>query len=221
MLEIQNLVKTFQQGEAAIQVLKNLNLSIQAGESVALLGRSGSGKSTLLTLLAGLDRPTEGRLLWKGRSYDSFPESEFQKLRTHSMGMIFQQFHLLPHLTAYENVRLPLDLHNESNAHERTMEALSSLGLSHRAKHRPSELSRGECQRVAIGRTLVMKPELILADEPTASLDDWTSQQIMTLFFDLLASANIALLIATHDLDVAERCQKRLRLKDGELRAEA
>lgn len=223
MLELKNIAKSFSQGETEIPVLWDLNLSLEKGESIAVLGQSGSGKSTLLSLLAGIDRPDKGEVFFEKRSLAPLNEEELTKLRAHKIGIIFQQFHLLPHLKAFENVALVLEINGIANAKEKACEMLKEVGLSHRLEHYPSQLSGGEKQRVAIARSLAIEPELILADEPSGSLDEKTGKEVIQLLFDLVEKKSMSLILVTHNQQLAKRCSKtylldegKLKLKDGE-----
>lgn len=216
MLEIKNLNKSFWQGSKQIDVLKDLSFSISKGEKVAILGQSGSGKSTLLSLLAGIDRPDSGSMVFENREIENLDERELTKLRSEKIGIIFQQFHLLPHLNAFENVSLPLEIQGRSND-ELARKALENVGLGHRMEHFPSQLSGGEKQRVAIARSMVVQPELLLADEPSGSLDEDTGDSVMDLIFSLVDKENKALILVTHNKFLAEKCQKVYRLEHGAL----
>ncbi|MGA1740743.1 MAG: ABC transporter ATP-binding protein [Pseudohongiellaceae bacterium] len=217
ILEVNNLHKNFETagGSETIEVLKNLNMSMEAGESVAILGQSGSGKSTLLTLLAGLDNPSSGTILLNDQNMQSLSEEELSKFRALNIGIIFQQFHLMSHLTALENVSLPLDLFKDKSATEKAKEALEQVGLSHRIEHFPHQLSGGECQRVAIARAMVVRPSILLADEPTGNLDNATGEHISDMIFDLVKQHHMTLLFVTHNEELALRCGRQLRLEGG------
>jgi putative ABC transport system ATP-binding protein len=217
ILQLENLKKTYRQGSEGLEILKGISLTVIPAETVAVMGPSGCGKSTMISLIAGLDTPTSGRVLVDGKDLAAFRGAELNRFRATSIGIIFQQFHLLDHLTAFENVRLPLDLNGMPQADQKARELLDKVGLGHRENHFPAQLSRGECQRVAIARVLVMRPILLLADEPTGSLDVRTGQEVMKLIFDLAESEKVALLMATHDPAVAERCSRHLKMSDGNL----
>jgi putative ABC transport system ATP-binding protein len=214
MLKIQNLKKSFIQGEREIQVLKGLNLEIKAGETAAILGTSGSGKSTLLSLLAGIDTSNAGDMSFQGVSLNKLSEEERTKLRGEKIGIIFQQFHLIPHLNALENVSLPLEILGRPYQKE-SVKALEDVGLGHRLDHFPGQLSGGEKQRVAIARAMVMEPELLLADEPSGSLDEETGEQVMKLIFSLVEKKGTSLILVTHDEELARRCSSVHRLQNG------
>lgn len=210
------------QDEQSLVILRNLDLSIQSGEQVAILGPSGAGKSTLLALLAGLDTPTEGELLWRGKPFSSLDEDARAAVRAEEVGFIFQSFQLLPELNALENVMLPLELKGDPQAKKLATEWLAKVGLSQRAKHRPSQLSGGEQQRVAIARAFVAKPQVLFADEPTGNLDEANGHKIADLLFELKANTAQAmtLILVTHDYQLAQRCQRILQLEAGQLAAE-
>lgn len=218
MLEIQGLEKSFLQGEKTIHVLKDLNLSLKKGETLAILGQSGSGKSTLLSLLAGIDRPDHGKMILESVDLTDLSEAELAKLRSQKIGIIFQQFHLLPHLSALENVSLPLEILKRSDENK-AKQALIDVGLGHRMDHFPNQLSGGEKQRVAIARSMVIEPDLLLADEPSGSLDEGTGDQVMDLIFDLVKKKDKALILVTHNKFLAKKCERTLTLEGGSLHA--
>jgi putative ABC transport system ATP-binding protein len=200
-----------------IRILQGLNLSINSGEQVAIIGSSGSGKSTLLSLLAGLDVPTKGTVQIQNKMFSNLDEDGRAAVRSASMGFVFQSFQLLPSLTALENVMLPLQLKNQSNAKELALEALKKVGLSARVTHYPKQLSGGEQQRVAIARAFATQPTILFADEPTGNLDHATGQMIIELLFKMNAEAGTTLVLVTHDIQLANRCQRQLRLVNGVL----
>ena len=200
-----------------IRILQGLNLSINAGEQVAIIGSSGSGKSTLLSLLAGLDVPTNGSVQIQSKMFSQLDEDGRAEVRSASMGFVFQSFQLLPSLTALENVMLPLQLKNQPNAKELALEALKKVGLSARVTHYPKQLSGGEQQRVAIARAFATQPEILFADEPTGNLDHATGQMIIELLFKMNAEAGTTLVLVTHDIQLANRCQRQLKLANGVL----
>jgi putative ABC transport system ATP-binding protein len=215
-----NVTKSFSEGESNLEILRGVSLSVKTPETVAIMGRSGCGKSTFISLLAGLDHPTGGDVAILGKSLSSLSNSELNRFRARHIGIVFQTFHLLNHLTALENVRLPLDLNRVEGADEKAREMLDKVGLGHRHAHFPDQLSRGESQRVAIARVLVMKPEVLLADEPTGSLDVKTGREVIDLIFDLVTKEKVALVMATHDPKVAERCSRILYMDSGVLMTE-
>jgi putative ABC transport system ATP-binding protein len=213
ILELKNITKSFQQGDQTIQVLKNLNLSMLKGETLAILGASGSGKTTLLSLIAGLDEPSTGELIVSGHHLETMNERELTRFRSQKMGIVFQQFHLFPHLTAVENVAMPLELSGDANATEKAMSALELVGLKNRSSHFPAQLSGGENQRVAIARAFVVEPEILLADEPSGSLDSTTGDQVMNLLFDLVARKSTTMILVTHNEQLAKRCARQFRFE--------
>jgi putative ABC transport system ATP-binding protein len=210
--------KDFVSGVERLEILRGVSLEISEPETVSIMGRSGCGKSTFISLLAGLDTASSGSIEILGQNLDALRSGELNHFRARHIGIIFQQFHLLDHLTALENVRLPLDLNPGSeNGDERARQMLAKVGLSHRADHFPETMSRGEQQRVAIARVLVMKPEVLLADEPTGSLDVKTGGEVIELLFDLVRSEKMALVMATHDPALAARCSRTFSMVDGQL----
>ena len=198
-------------------ILNDISLSIQQGESLAIVGPSGSGKSTLLGLLAGLDVPTRGQVFLNGVDITSLNEDERAVLRSEKLGFVFQSFQLLPSFTALENVMLPLDLVSNSQGHDVAKKILQRVGLEKRLNHYPTQLSGGEQQRVAIARAFAAQPELLLADEPTGNLDQQTGQHIIELMFDLNKEHGTTLVLVTHDHALADRCDRILSLRDGRL----
>ncbi|EXJ11964.1 ABC transporter ATP-binding protein [Imhoffiella purpurea] len=200
-----------------LTILDGLDLEIGAGEAVAILGASGSGKSTLLSLLAGLDEATAGEVWLCGRRIADLDEDGRSELRGGRVGFVFQNFQLLPTLTARENVLLPLELTGTEGAAERADAALERVGLTARAGHYPRQLSGGEQQRVAIARAYAPRPSVLFADEPTGNLDQQTGEQIIELLLELREAADAALILVTHDPRLAERCDRRLRMRDGRL----
>lgn len=217
MMEIKDLKKSYGQGDARVEVLKGINLKINKGETLALIGKSGSGKSTLLSLMAGLDQSDAGEILINGKNISSMTESELTEFRSSHMGIVFQQFHLVSTLTALENVLLPLELLRIPNAKERAMSLIESVGLSHRAHHLPSELSGGESQRVAIARALAIRPSILFADEPSGNLDEETGEKVMELLFSMVNETKTTLVLVTHDLELAKKCSRVVHLEHGSL----
>lgn len=214
------LTMTFQGPEGPIDLFSELNLSIRAGESVAIVGASGSGKSTLLGLLAGLDVPSGGRVFIDGQELTALDEDARARVRAEKLGFVFQAFHLLGGFTALENVMLPLELAGGRDIRARALEALADVGLADRARHYPRHLSGGEQQRVALARAFVTQPRLLLADEPTGNLDRATGERIAGLLFDLNVERGTTLVLVTHDPALAAHCDRVLRLVDGRLQRE-
>jgi putative ABC transport system ATP-binding protein len=208
ILTAKNLSKKYQQGDRKVQVFSDLNLELSEGQSLAIVGPSGSGKSTLLSLLAGLDQPDQGEIQFKGRDLTKLTADELSELRKKNISMVYQQFHLFKHLTALENVALPLELLGEEGARDKAKELLEQVGLKDRVTHFPHELSGGECQRVAIARALIHKPDLILADEPSGNLDVKTGEQVMNLMFDLVKKQGTSIVLVTHNPQLAELCDR-------------
>ena len=219
ILVLDNLCKEFPSVNegGSLKILNGLNLDLRAGETVAVLGTSGSGKSTLLSLVAGLDLPSDGAVFLGDKNLVTMSESELVSYRALHLGIVFQQFHLMPHLSALENVSLPLELADDQKAIAKAKSALSSVGLAQRLDHYPAQLSGGECQRVAIARALCVEPLLLLADEPTGSLDTNTADSVADLLFNLVQDGKTTMLLVTHNLQLAKRCERVLRLKDGRL----
>ncbi len=203
--------------DASLTILDDLNLAVQHGERVAIVGRSGSGKSTLLGLLAGLDSPSSGKVLIDGTEISRLDEDGRAAVRGRKMGFVFQSFQLLPSLTALENVMLPLQLAGREDARSQAEAALSRVGLEQRLSHYPKQLSGGEQQRVAIARAFAPRPAILFADEPTGNLDADTGQQIIDLLFSLNEEIGTTLILVTHDNALAARCQRRLLLNHGRL----
>jgi lipoprotein-releasing system ATP-binding protein len=219
VLVCRNISKTYNEGDAATPVLNDVSLSIKAGEHVAILGSSGSGKSTLLHILGGLDSPTSGVVEFNGKALNGLNSNALAKLRNDEMGFIYQFHHLLGEFSAQENVAMPLRIRGLSTkeANEKAGLLLDEVGLSHRKDHLPSAMSGGERQRVAIARALVTEPTVVLADEPTGNLDDSTGEQIYQLLKSLSEKKKTAFVVVTHDIALAKRMDRVLRIKDGEL----
>jgi putative ABC transport system ATP-binding protein len=200
-----------------VSILRGIDLSVVRGESIAVVGRSGSGKSTLLMVIAGLERATQGRVEVVGADLNRLDEDGLARLRAANIGIVFQSFHLVPTMTALENVALPLEFLDRGDAFERARAALAEVGLAHREAHFPGQLSGGEQQRVALARALSPKPSLILADEPTGNLDLTTGAQVMDLLFDLKEYTGATLLLITHDPSLTKRCDSIVSLADGRI----
>lgn len=220
LLECQNINKFYQEGENQTQVLKGVSFAMKPQELVAIVGSSGSGKSTLLHTLGGLDQPSSGDVFIKGQSLQKASESELARLRNQNLGFVYQFHHLMADFTALENVMMPMLIgrQNKTEAKDRAEKILSAVGLSHRITHRPSALSGGERQRVAIARALVNNPALVLADEPTGNLDHKTTESIFELIQTLNAEQNIAFLLVTHDMSLAQKLSRCLTMQDGILK---
>lgn len=218
-LSMQGLAKSFRQGDTQLRILENLDLNLRDSEIVAVIGESGSGKSTLLSLLAGFENPDSGTMSWDGDSTLNWSEERWSDFRRKSLGFVFQNYHLIPYLNALENVALPLRLNGRQGveATEVARDLLTQLGLGARVDHLPNQMSGGESQRVAIARALVHKPGLVLADEPTGSLDARTGQTVLDLLFKLLTDLKQTALIVTHSHEVAARCHRVLTLRQGKL----
>ncbi len=217
ILHVSQLCKSFTQGDKDVQVLTRINMEVSAGEKIAILGQSGSGKSTLLSLLGGLDNPDSGTIHISGVNLAEMSEDERSKTRSQKLGIVFQQYHLMRNLTAVENVGLPLEILNTPNHRELAHKAIAEVGLSHRTSHFPSEMSGGECQRIAIARAMVTQPSLILADEPSGNLDKKTGEEVMNLLFNLCTEHQTTLLLVTHNHELAKRCDRTMQLTGGVL----
>ncbi len=217
MLKLKGVHKSFTQGKKNFEVLKGVDIDIKAGEKLAIIGRSGSGKSTLLSLAAGLEKPDIGEIWLQDQGLHQLSEHDLSKQRGRLVGVIFQSFHLIPHLTALENVRLPLDLKKKNDGDELAKDMLHRLGLEDRSHHFPHQLSGGEAQRVAIGRALIHRPKVVLADEPTGNLDDLTGEETVSLLWDFLDSYKPAFILVTHDKQLAGRCDSVRELRYGVL----
>lgn len=217
MIEVENLCKSLTLGEQTLDILTNVNVSVTAGETIAIVGKSGSGKSTLLSLLAGLDKATSGHVRILGQDLSNMDEDGRAAVRKQHVGFVFQNFQLLPHLSALDNVMLPLELAGDANAKSKAQNWLEKVGLSERLDHQPNQLSGGEQQRVAIARAFACEPDVLFADEPTGNLDEHTGEKIEDLLFDLNAQLNTTLVLVTHDETLAKRCQRQVHLIDGKL----
>jgi len=212
-----SLTKYVRSSETVLTILQDINLEVNKGEAISIVGASGSGKSTLLGLLAGLDTPSSGKVYLNGEDIFSLSEDGRAELRGHLLGFVFQSFQLLPVFTALENIMLPLDLVGDSNAHQIALEILERVGLKERINHYPKQLSGGEQQRVAIARAYVTNPKLLLADEPTGNLDLSTGNQIVDLIFELNRERGTTLILVTHDKNISSRCTRQIRLNGGRI----
>jgi putative ABC transport system ATP-binding protein len=217
MLTLTSLKKSYHQGNEKIEIFENLNFSLGAAETVAIMGKSGSGKSTLLSLISGITKPDSGDIVLNHASYAALKESELNDFRAAHIGFIFQNFHLVSYLNALENVMLPAKVCDIHRPKEKAAALLESVGLSHRLNHLPSELSGGEKQRVAIARALIHNPSIILADEPSGNLDEETGNAVMDSLFELIHHNKTTLILVTHSKEVAARCEKIYTLASGEL----
>ena len=215
MLEVKNLTKTYKSAGKDLTVLHEVNFSIPAGDSLAIVGPSGSGKTTLLGLCAGLDRASSGSVILNHLALDNLSEDERAAVRNQYVGFVFQNFQLIPTLTALENVMVPLELRGERNAESRSMELLKKVGLADRHDHYPAQLSGGEQQRIAIARAFSNNPKILFADEPTGNLDSDTKETIENLLFELNREAKTTLILVTHDLELAAKTNHVLKLKGG------
>ena len=216
MIAVENLSKTYDSGILSVSALREVSFQIKKGEFVAIMGPSGSGKSTLMNLLGCLDLPTTGSYHLEEVDIGSLKPNQLAEIRNQRIGFVFQSFNLLPRATALENTELPLLYGRVANSTEMAMQALERVGLKHRAKHKPTELSGGEKQRVAIARALVNKPAIILADEPTGNLDSETGEEIMSLFHELNDEA-VTLILVTHETEIAQQAKRIIKMKDGRI----
>lgn len=216
VIHIRNIIRNFQLGSETVYVLKGIDLDIERGDYVAIMGPSGSGKSTLMNLLGCLDTPTSGTYVLNNQDVSKLSDDELAEIRNKEIGFVFQTFNLLPRTTALDNVALPMIYAGASKADRqaRATEVLTDVGLADRIHHKPNELSGGQRQRVAVGRALVNKPSIILADEPTGNLDSKTSLEILQLFDDIHVAGN-TVIVVTHEEDVASRASRIIRLRDG------
>lgn len=217
IIKVENLGRSYSSGSKSLEVLKNVNFSVERGTSISIVGSSGSGKTTLLGLCAGLDISTHGDVIMAGQSLKNLDEDQRASLRNKYVGFVFQNFQLIPTLTAMENVMVPLELNRKPNASKIASEYLEKVGLGDRQTHYPKQLSGGEQQRVSLARAFANKPEILFADEPTGNLDDETSDKIEGLLFELNQKEGTTLVLVTHDLSLAEKTDRIITLKKGEI----
>jgi putative ABC transport system ATP-binding protein len=215
ILEVERLTKSYPSGQAQLTVLKDVSLSLPEGGTCAIVGPSGSGKTTLLGLCAGLDHPTSGSVRLDGRELGAIGEDERARVRNEIVGFVFQNFQLIPTLTALENVMVPLELRGGNHAQEFAIELLSKVGLKDRLEHYPAQLSGGEQQRVALARAFITQPKILFADEPTGNLDADTGHTVIELLFELNRGMGTALVLVTHDAELASRAERVIRLRGG------
>ena len=220
-IKIRNLDLSLGRGAARVHILQGVSLTIERGEAVGLVGPSGSGKSTLLMTLAGLERADSGEIVIDGVSLAGMGEDALARFRGARIGIVFQSFHLIPTMTALENVAAPLELAGVAEAFQRAVAELGAVGLGARLSHYPAQLSGGEQQRVALARALAPRPAILIADEPTGNLDETTGRAIIELLFDLRAERGATLVLVTHDADLAARCDRTIRLRSGRIEADA
>jgi putative ABC transport system ATP-binding protein len=220
-IALQDVDLSLGRGAARVHILKGVSLEIGRGEAVGLVGPSGSGKSTLLMTMAGLERPDSGRVVVDGTDLAGLDEDALARFRGRRIGIVFQSFHLVPTMTALENVALPLELAGEDDAFARAEAEMQAVGLGHRLHHYPAQLSGGEQQRVAIARAVVPNPAILVADEPTGNLDEKTGQSIIDLLFALKRDRGATLVLVTHDLNLARLCDRTVRLRSGRIDADA
>lgn len=220
-IEFDNVHLSLGRGAARVHILQGVSLNIGTGEAVGLIGPSGSGKSTLLMAMAGLERPDSGAIRVAGARIDAMGEDDLARFRGRNIGIVFQSFHLIPTMTALENVAIPLELAGASDAFARARAELEQVGLGARLSHYPSQLSGGEQQRVALARAIAPHPAILVADEPTGNLDETTGQSIVELMFSLKRERGATLVLVTHDSGLAARCDRTIRLRSGRVEAEA
>ena len=217
IIQVNNLSQRVSVGKEQLTILDKIQLQVKSGESLAIVGASGSGKSTLLGMLAGLDIPSEGEIFIAGQALHQMDEEQRAKLRSEKIGFVFQSFLLIPELTALENVMLPAELRSIKQARELATTLLKAVGLGERLQHKPAKLSGGEQQRVALARAFIGQPALLLADEPTGNLDQHTGQKIADLLFRMNKESGSSLVIVTHDVALATRCQRQVHMQAGQL----
>jgi putative ABC transport system ATP-binding protein len=221
ILSVEHLSKVFKSGEHVVNVLSDVSFAVDAGSTCAIVGPSGSGKTTLIAICAGLEQPSEGSVALDGMALHSASEEDLARLRNQSVGFIFQNFQLLPSLTALENVMVPAEIRGENHARSRAGDLLKQVGLDGRLDHYPVQLSGGEQQRVAIARAFINRPKILFADEPTGNLDADTAAEIIKLIFDLNATLGTTLLLVTHDRELSQQAMRTIRLRGGKLVADS
>lgn len=219
MIELKNINRTYHIGKIKVNALQNISLKIDPGEFVAIIGPSGSGKSTLLHILGFLDKPDSGSYLLNGKEINNFTDDQLALLRNQTVGFVFQQFYLLPRMTALENVELPLIYAGKKNYTQTAKDKIKEVGLAHRESHRPNELSGGEQQRIAIARSLVNQPLIILADEPTGNLDTKTEEEIIAIFKQLNEKGQTIIMV-THEKEIAEHTKRIIEMRDGKINSD-
>lgn len=217
ILEVKNITKEVNSPEGLLTIVKDINLSVEKGKPISLVGPSGSGKTTLLAIMAGLDLPTHGSVSLLGSNITSMNEDQRAQIRAMDVGFVFQSFHLMPRLSALDNIMLPLEIAGDKDAKEKSKEALDQVGLSGRAMHFATQLSGGEKQRVALARAIVNQPKILFADEPTGNLDQKSSNAVTDLLFSINELINTTLVLVTHDLSLAKKCEEVFELSDGSL----
>ncbi|MEY3170573.1 MAG: hypothetical protein RL765_620 [Pseudomonadota bacterium] len=217
LLELQDIYLNYKTENSLVEVIKGVNLKINSGENVAVVGKSGSGKTSLIMLIAGLEKVTSGKIIFEDQDISAYSEDELADLRKRKIGIVFQSFYLIPNYTALENVSLVLEINKIENAQKKSAELLDQFGLKDRLNHFPSQLSGGEQQRVAIARSIILSPKLILADEPSGNLDSENSKLIIQLLFKYSKQNNSSLILVTHDQSIAKECDKIIEIKDGKI----
>ena len=217
LLELQDIYLNYKTENSLVEVIKGVNLKINSGENVAVVGKSGSGKTSLIMLIAGLEKATSGKIIFEDQDISAYSEDELADLRKRKIGIVFQSFYLIPNYTALENVSLVLEINKIENAQKKSAELLDQFGLKDRLNHFPSQLSGGEQQRVAIARSIILSPKLILADEPSGNLDSENSKLIINLLFKYSKQNNSSLILVTHDQSIAKECDKIIEIKDGKI----
>ena len=215
LLELKQIKLHYKNYNTSVEVIKGIDLKIHSGEKVAVVGKSGSGKTSLIMLMGGLEKPSSGEIIFDQQSISSFSEDQLADIRKQKIGIVFQSFYLIPNYTALENVSLILEINGDKNAKQQAEELLVQFGLKDRLNHFPTQLSGGEQQRVAIARSMAVKPKMILADEPTGNLDSENSDMISKLLFEYADKNQTSLVLVTHDLKFAEKCDRMIKIEDG------